>query len=402
MPAPAIILNVDDNEPNRYWRNRVLVEAGFTTYNAGLGREALELAALHHPDLVLLDINLPDIDGIEVCRRLKAAPDRASLLVLQISASATTAPHATDALNSGADAYLAEPVDPTVLIATINALLRLKRAEQQLHQANLKLATANRDLLQSNQDLQQFAYFASHDLQEPLRQVTNFVQLIAQTANQRLNEEEQKFLAFVVEGAERMEHLIRALLSYSQLGHGEHGAHSEVDLKAVLDQVIAQCCDRIAEAGAMVTVTPLPLVIGDAVQLGDVFQNLIVNAIKYRRPEEPLKIEIGAHEENPKEVRISVRDNGQGINPAYHDQIFLPFKRLHGRDIPGTGIGLAICRRVIEVHGGKLWVESVQGEGTVFHLSLQIAVPSKVVDHNLLSVWHGNTSNSDFPDPATE
>ncbi len=307
------------------------------------------------------------------------------MLVLQISASATTAPHATDALNSGADAYLAEPVDPTVLIATINALLRLRRAEQQLqevnaalHQANLNLATVNRDLLQSNQDLQQFAYFASHDLQEPLRQVTNFVQLIAQSADQRLNEEEQKFLGFVVEGAERMEHLIRALLSYSQLGHGEHGPHTEVDLKAVVDQVIAQCSERIAEAGATITVNPLPPVIGDPVQLGDVFQNLIVNAIKYRRPEEPLKIEIGAQEQNPKEVRISVRDNGQGINPTYHELIFLPFKRLHGRDIPGTGIGLAICRRVIEVHGGKLWLESVPGEGTVFHFSLPLAVPAKV------------------------
>jgi two-component system, sensor histidine kinase and response regulator len=380
MLAPAIILNVDDNEPNRYWRHRILVDAGFTAYDAGLGQEALDLAALHQPDLVLLDINLPDIDGIEVCRRLKSAPDRASVLVLQISASATTAPHATDALNSGADAYLAEPVDPTVLIATINALLRLKGAEQQLqeanaalHQANLNLATVNRDLLQSNQDLQQFAYFASHDLQEPLRQVTNFVQLISQSAAKRLNEEEQRFLSFIVEGSERMEHLIRALLSYSQLGHGEHGAHSEVDLEAVLDQVISQCRDRIAEAEATVTVTPLPLVIGDAVQLGDVFQNLIVNAIKYRRPEQPVKIEIGALMENPKDVRISVRDNGQGINPAYHELIFLPFKRLHGREIPGTGIGLAICRRIIEVHGGRLWVESIEGESTVFYFSLPLA-----------------------------
>ena len=198
-----------------------------------------------------MDINLPDIDGIEVCRRLKAMPDAGKTLILQISASATTAPHATEALNNGADAYLAEPVDATVLIATINALLRLRKAERDLqeantalHHANSSLASVNRDLRQSNQDLQQFAYFASHDLQEPLRQVTNFVQLISQSADERLTGEEQKFLSFVVEGAERMEHLIRALLSYSQLGHGEQVPHSKVDLNAVVDRVIGDLSGR--------------------------------------------------------------------------------------------------------------------------------------------------------------
>jgi two-component system sensor histidine kinase/response regulator len=377
MPFSAVILNVDDNEPHRYVRHRILVDAGFTAYNAATGQEALDMAALHHPALILLDINLPDIDGIEVCRRLKSAPENASLLILQISASAITAPHATEALNNGADAYLAEPVDSTVLIATINALLRLRRAERQLqeantalHQANTSLASVNNDLRQSNEDLQQFAYFASHDLQEPLRQVTNFVQLISQTAATRLSAEEQAFLKFVVEGAERMEHLILALLSYSQLGHGERAEHSDVDLNAVLDRLIGDLRDRITEAGATITVGPMPLVVGDAVQLADVFQNLIVNAIKYRRPEVPLKIEIEAVQEGPAEAHISVRDNGQGINPAYHDLIFLPFKRLHGREIPGTGIGLAICRRIIERHGGRLWIESAQSEGTVFYFSL--------------------------------
>jgi two-component system, sensor histidine kinase and response regulator len=374
---PTVILNVDDNEPHRYVRSRILLDAGFTAYNAATGQQALEMAALYHPELILLDINLPDIDGIEVCRRLKSAPENASLLILQISASATTAPHATEALNNGADAYLAEPVDSTVLIATINALLRLRRAERELqeantalHRANTSLASVNKDLRESNQDLQQFAYFASHDLQEPLRQVTNFVQLISQTAATRLTDEEQKFLNFVVEGAERMEHLIRALLSYSQLGHGERPVHSDVDLDVVIDRVIVDLSDRITESGTKLSVSSLPHVVGDSVQIADVFQNLIVNAIKYRRPDQPLEIEIGSTEESPGEVRITVRDNGQGIDPAYHELIFLPFKRLHGRDIPGTGIGLAICRRIIEAHGGRMGILSTVGEGTVFHFSL--------------------------------
>ncbi|MGA3185595.1 MAG: ATP-binding protein [Bryobacteraceae bacterium] len=382
MSSPAVILNVDDNEPHRYARSRVLLDAGFVTHEAATGQDALDLAALHRPDLILLDINLPDIDGIEVCRRLKSVQDHGSTFILQISASSVTAPHATEALNNGADAYLAEPVDSTVLIATINALLRLQRAERELqranaalHHANASLASVNRDLRQSNQDLQQFAYFASHDLQEPLRQVTNFVQLISQTAASRLTDEEQKFLTFVVEGAERMEHLIRALLSYSQLGHAERAAPSRVDLNAVVDRVVEDLNGRITEAGGRITRTELPLVIGDPVQLADVFQNLLVNAIKYRRPEEPLEVKIGAVYENPGEVTISVGDNGQGINAGYHDLIFLPFKRLHGREIPGTGIGLAICRRIIEAHGGRIWIESTPQVGATFRFSLR-AYPS--------------------------
>jgi two-component system sensor histidine kinase/response regulator len=377
MASPAVILNVDDNEPNRYARTRVLVDAGFTTLDAATGQETLDLAAQHRPDMVLLDINLPDIDGIEVCRRLKAMPDHGGTLIRQISASATTAPHATEALNSGADAYLAEPVDSAVLIATIHALLRLRRAELDLkasnaalHHANASLASVNKDLRQSNQDLQQFAYFASHDLQEPLRQVTNFVQLISQTASARLSAEEQKYLAFVVEGAERMEHLIRALLSYSQLGHGEQVALTKVDLNAIVDRLVDELSGRLTEADGEVTRTALPAVTGDSVQLADVIQNLLINAIKYRRASEPLKVQICVAQEGPEEVTISLRDNGLGIEPAYHDLIFLPFKRLHGREIPGTGIGLAICRRIIEAHGGRIWIEPVDGPGTAFHFSL--------------------------------
>jgi signal transduction histidine kinase len=374
---PAIILNVDDNEPHRYARHRVLVEAGFTVHDAATGQGTLDLAARHKPDLVLLDINLPDIDGIEICRRLKSTAGYGSPFILQLSASATTAPHATEALNNGADAYLAEPVESTVLIATINALLRLRNAERELqsansalHRANSSLASVNRDLRQSNQDLQQFAYFASHDLQEPLRQVTNFVQLISQTAADRLTEEEQKYLGFVVEGSERMEHLIRALLSYSHLGHGEQPVHACVNLNEVVDRVTEDLSGKINEAGGTITRSDLPLVVGDSVQLADVFQNLLVNAVKYRRAEIPLDVQIGARQDSPDEVTISIRDNGQGIDPAYHDLIFLPFKRLHGREIPGTGIGLAICRRIIEAHGGRIWTESGAEDGTVFHVSL--------------------------------
>jgi signal transduction histidine kinase len=379
MP-PAVIVNVEDNEPNRYARHRILVDAGFTAYDSGTGQGALDLVALHRPDLVLLDINLPDISGIEVCRQLKSAPENASVIVLQISASAITAPHATAALNNGADGYLAEPVDANVLIATIKALLRLKRAERELQEsnealnlANQRLGRLNRELHRSNEDLQQFAYFASHDLQDPLRTVTSFVEKIAQSASDRLTEEEHRCLHYVVDGAQRMERLIRALLSYAELGAAQHVSRSEVDLNSVVERTIDDLGDRIAESGGKISKQPLPKVVGDAVQLADVFKNLLVNAIKYRRPEAPLDVRITAARESPGEFKISVRDNGQGINRTYHELIFLPFKRLHGREIPGTGIGLAICKRIVEAHGGQISVESTVGEGSVFHISLPCA-----------------------------
>jgi two-component system sensor histidine kinase/response regulator len=381
MLSPAVIVNVDDNEPNRYARNRILVHAGFTAYDAGTGQGALDLVALHRPDLVLLDVNLPDLDGIEVCRRLKTSPASASTIVLQISASAVTARQATAALNNGADAYLTEPVESNVLIATINALLRLRRAERQLaeanaalHEANIQLASVNRDLRRSNEDLQQFAFFASHDLQEPLRNVTNFVQLVEKSASERLTDEERQCMGFVVDGAQRMERLIHALLAYSQLAHGERVSYKPVDLQQVINQVMEDLRYQITENGANIAVQALPQVWGDSVQLGDVFQNLIANAIKYRCPEHPLEVQISAIRLSPAEWRIGVRDNGPGIAPAYRDQIFIPFKRLHGREIPGTGIGLAICRRIVEAHGGRIQVESAEGRGAVFTVDLP-AVP---------------------------
>jgi signal transduction histidine kinase len=167
-----------------------------------------------------------------------------------------------------------------------------------------------------------------------------------------------------------MEHLIRALLSYSQLGHGDHAAHSKVELNAMVDRVIADLDGRLTEAGGKIARSDLPAVRGDSVQLADVFQNLLTNSIKYRRPDEALDVRIDAVEDIRGDVTITVRDNGQGIDPAYYELIFLPFKRLHGREIPGTGIGLAICRRIIEAHDGRIWIEANEGPGTAFHICL--------------------------------
>lgn len=369
MPKPEIIINVDDNEAARYAKGRHLSHAGFAVYNAGTGSEALRLFAEHNPDLVLLDVNLPDMNGIEVCQHVKSTPRGSSVIVLQISASAIAAPQASAALNSGADAYLTEPIEPDVLIATVRALLRLRKAERELSTANDRLKLLNKELYRSNEDLQQFAFAASHDLQEPLRTVTSFVTLLERTAGPKLTGDEQEYLRYIADGSRRMRALIDDLLRYSQVGQ-EPASIEAVDLNAVLLSVMENLRESLLESATEIIRDPLPSVSGDEAQLGQVFQNLISNAIKYSRPGVRPVVHLSAATEGDDHLVIMVRDNGLGIESDYLQQIFAPFKRLHGKEISGTGMGLAICRRVIEAHGGRIWVESTLGEGSTFYFSL--------------------------------
>lgn len=374
MAETAIIINVDDNEPARYVKAHILLRAGFVVHNAATGAEGLKLVAQHKPDLVLLDVHLPDLHGIEVCRRIKSSLEGASIIVLQISASATLAPQATAALDSGADAYLTEPVDPEVLVATVRAMLRLRKAERELSAANERLRVLNGELQRSNEDLQQFAFAASHDLQEPLRSISTFIGLLERTARPKLSPSEIEYLGYIADGSQRMYRLITDLLHYSQVGQ-KPASFQTVDLNAVLAGTLDNLYDLINETGAAVTWDALPLVQGDEAQLGQVFQNLAGNAIKYARPGVTPAIHVSATREDT-EWQIRVKDNGMGIDRQYFDIIFAPFKRLHGRDIPGTGIGLAVCRRIIEAHGGRIWVESDPAAGSTFYMTLP-AVPEE-------------------------
>src|SRR5688572_12416870 len=186
----ALVLNVDDFEPGRYARSRTLQQAGFKVLEAVTGNEALAMIREHRPDLVLLDINLPDISGLAVCREVKADPELASTMIVHVSATAITSADWAEALDSGADGYLMEPVDGPVLIATVRSQLRLARSERALE-------AANRELVRSNEDLARFAYVASHDLQEPLRTVTTFTQLLWKKYSGRLDADADQYLGFI-------------------------------------------------------------------------------------------------------------------------------------------------------------------------------------------------------------
>ena len=248
-----------------------------------------------------------------------------------------------------------------------------KPIEQQLSEAleeNTQLKASLEQAVEkaraAHEELQQFAYAASHDLQEPLRSIAAYAQLLQRQSSD--NPEVGEFTTFIVDGVNRMNALIRDLLTYSRTGTSLK--RTMVKLAALVQWSLLNLDRSVRDAGAQIKVGELPEALVDESQMVQLFQNLLSNSLKYRGAETP-QIEVSA-DENENEYIISISDNGVGIEPRFHQQVFGVFKRLHGRDIPGTGIGLALCRKIVEGHGGKIWAESDGKQGSVFRFTLPI------------------------------
>ena len=238
-----------------------------------------------------------------------------------------------------------------------------KRVERELLQKT-------NDLLRSNRDLEQFAYVASHDLQEPLRMVTSYTQLLARRYEGQLSEEADNFSRFAVDGALRMQALINALLTYSRI-ETRGWPLIETETGVALDHALENLSLAVRESGAVIERGSLPRVVGDPVQIMQLFQNLVGNALKFRTPDRPPRITIRAEKEGEFYI-FSFSDNGIGIDPQYFERIFTIFQRLHTKEeYPRTGIGLALCKRIVERHGGSIGVRSVPGEGSIFFFTLK-------------------------------
>jgi hypothetical protein len=243
--------------------------------------------------------------------------------------------------------------------------------EQRVRERTRDLEQGSQELARSNAELGQFAYVVSHDLQEPLRTIMSYCQLLQRRCGDQLDQQASEFVDLAVDGAQRMKQLIHDLLLYSRVG--THGRPFEpTDCNEVLRLALANLQTAVEEAGAVVTWAPLPRVLGDATQLMRVFQNLVGNALKFRGPQRP-EIHVGVQRQDGQWL-FSVRDNGIGIRAEDCERIFLIFHRLHTREeYEGTGIGLAICRKTIERHGGRIWVESEPGKGSVFYFTMPLS-----------------------------
>ncbi|WP_425954325.1 sensor histidine kinase [Xylanimonas sp. McL0601] len=250
----------------------------------------------------------------------------------------------------------------------------LRTSHEETAVAHEQLRAQAAELERSNRDLEQFAYVASHDLQEPLRKVASFTQLLGKRYSGQLDERADQYIEFAVDGAKRMQRLIQDLLLFSRVGRAEV-RDVEVDLDGVLADVLTELADRVAAAEATVTHDRLPVVMGDPTLLRLVLTNVVGNALKFRRPDVPARVHVAARDTGGA-WELAVTDNGIGIDPKYADRVFVIFQRLHPKEVyQGTGIGLALVQRVVEYHGGRVWVAAAPGGGTTVAWTLPRGLP---------------------------
>lgn len=258
--------------------------------------------------------------------------------------------------------------EPIRLVGFNQDITERNLSKIQLNQLNENLQKQARELAISNIELERFAHVASHDLQEPLRMVNSFMDLLAKKMDGQLDEISRQYIHFAVDGTERMKSLIQALLEYSRVGTN-HDEFINTDLNDVMQYATRVLEEEIKSKGAVITVEPLPVIKANKILITQLFVNLVSNAIKYQSDAIPV-IKVGCSREQDKDV-FYISDNGIGIEPKFFEKIFIIFQRLHNRsDYPGKGIGLSVCKKIVEIHKGKIWVQSEPGKGSTFYFSL--------------------------------
>jgi signal transduction histidine kinase len=375
-PKPQLrALLVEDNQLDAELVLRALRKSDFEVSAVIVQDEAAFVKALrtHCPEVVLADYNLPGWKGMEALNVLRRHGLDIPMIVVSGALGDVTA---VECIKQGATDYVLKD-GLARLPVVVRRALREKYERGLRHQAEKDLAKKADELVRSNADLEQFAYIASHDLQEPLRMVAAYTQLLSERYQGKLDENADKFIGYAREGALRMQVLIQDLLAFSRVGRKD-GAYTNLDCNEVLQEVRRTLAAAMQESGAVITSSNLPSVWADRTQMAQLFQNLIGNAIKFRGKEAPV-ISVQAKKEND-DWLFSVKDNGIGIAPEFAENIFVVFQRLHARtEYPGNGIGLAICKKIVERYGGRIWVESEAGSGSTFKFTIpiQVATPEK-------------------------
>ncbi len=385
MNGAVPILAVDDRPDNLLAVEAVLEPLALNVIRATSGQEALRHLLSTDVAVILLDVQMPGLDGYETARLIKARAKTQNIPIIFLTARDRAIEHELTAYDSGAVDYLAKPFAPEVLRAKVQVFVDLYRksntiveqrellerrlGERDLAEANLRLQTI--ELERSNAELERFAFVASHDLREPLQVVAGFLDLL----RTRLDADDAAaaLVGEATSGIEAMSGLVDDLLSYARAST-EPQKPELLDLDELLAGVRAELSESLERSAVLLTSDPLPAVLGDRWQLGRLLLHLVDNAIRYRS-EEPPQIHVGLTRRDAFWV-VSVRDNGRGIDPLEIPRIFTILGRSHPREGEGgTGVGLALCRRVVERHGGEIWIESVEGAGAT--VSFTLPVPSE-------------------------
>jgi signal transduction histidine kinase len=366
-------LLIEDNALDAALVVRALNKGGFDVSADVVQDEAAFTRTLRtqRPEIVLADYNLPNWKGMEALKVLRGEGLDIPMILVSGALGDVTA---VECIKQGATDYVLKDSLARLPEVVRRALREKNDRSLRQHMAE-DLARKADELERSNADLEQFAYVASHDLQEPLRMVTAYTQLLSERYRGKLDENADKYIGYASEGAQRMQVLIQDLLAFSRVGRNGF-TYGSVDCNGVLEEVLATLAPAMQECSAQVTHDSLPSVWADRTQVAQIFQNLIGNAVKFRGQEPPV-IAVLAEQEDER-WRFSVRDNGIGIAPEYAENIFVVFQRLHARtEYPGNGIGLAICKKIVERSGGKIWVESQPGSGSSFKFTLPCHGPDQ-------------------------
>jgi len=360
------VLVIEDNPADADLELGELRRAGFVV-SSDLAQSRAEVSAhldKNTYDVVLADYNLPQFRGMEAVQIIR---DKGLTIPLILVTGALKSVTAVECVKQGATDYVLKDHLARLPLCVRRALGETRLREES-KEAQAELANKAAELARSNSDLEQFAYVASHDLQEPLRMIATYTQLLAEKYRGRLDADADKYIGYAVEGAVRMQALIEDVLAFSRVGRNGR-EHVRTESSAALDQALQMLSVAVGESALTVKAETLPLVWADHIQLAQLFQNLIGNAIKFRGAS-PLQVKVSATRQGTEWI-FTVADNGIGIAPEHSEFIFNIFQRLHTRtEYSGNGVGLAICKKIVEQHGGRIWVESAPGLGSSFKFTL--------------------------------
>lgn len=383
-PSKVNILLVDDEPKNLLTLQRVLAPLEENLVTALSGKEALKKILQESFAVILLDVSMPDIDGFQVADLVRKRESTKETPIIFVTAYDIGIDGIFRGYESGAVDYLVKPIQPKILLSKVRVFVELHRKTLELgRQREIAIAelNKNRELYEENkllermkEEAEQFASIASHDLQTPLRHIGNYIEVLKEDLGAKASAEQLEALDVITAGTKRMKTLINDLLAISRIGPQSVNL-MPVDLDGLIADVLDTLVDEIEEAKAKVIIRPLPTIYADEGKMHLVFQNLICNALKYRSPDRDAEV-IVTGEINGNFCLISVKDNGIGIGEEHFSRIFEIFQRLHrNNEFSGTGIGLAICKKIVMLHGGDIWLESRIGEGSVFYLKLPMALP---------------------------